>query len=116
MLSLLLLLFSTVFAKTFFSETFENNSKWVESDTRHDEDKMGTFEITDDQKLKTGEKARFYTMSAPLDQPVDQDGRNFVLEYDIRLENKDFKCGGAYLKLIETEAALETINHETPYK
>lgn len=116
MLSLLLLLFSTVSAKTFFSETFENNSKWVESDTRHDEDKMGTFEITDDQKLKTGEKARFYTMSAPLDQPVDQDGRNFVLEYDIRLENKDFKCGGAYLKLIETEAALETINHETPYK
>ena len=112
----LLLLFTTVSAKTYFSETFENDSKWVESDTRHDEDKMGTFKITDDQKLKTDEKARFYTMFAPLDQKVDQHDNNFVLEYDIRLENKDFKCGGAYLKLLETDAELNTINHETPYK
>ena len=112
----LFLVFTSAYATTYFSETFEDDSKWVESSTRHDEDKMGSFVLTDDQKLKTDQDARYYTMFAPMDKPVSQDERDFVVQYSIKLDNTDFKCGGAYLKLLETAAELETINHETPYK
>ena len=112
----LLVLITSAYATTFFSETFENDSKWVESSTRHDEDKMGSFILTEDQKLKTNTDARFYTMFASMDNPVKQDDRDFVVQYSIKLDNTDFKCGGAYLKLLETDDELEIINHETPYK
>lgn len=107
---------TTVAATDFFHETFEDRTKWVDSTTRTDEDKMASMILTDDNQMKTGEKARFYTMFARMDQPVEQQARDFVLEYTVQLENTDFKCGGAYLKLLETDDELSTLNHETPYK
>lgn len=112
----LFLLLTSVKATTFFFETFENDSNWIESSTRHDGDKMGSFQLTENYQLKTDEDARFYTMFAPLATPVDQTEYDFVLEYSIQLNNTDFKCGGAYLKLFEFDGDIETINHETPYK
>ena len=112
----LILLFTSAYATTFFLETFEDDSKWVESSTRHDKDKMGSFVMTEDNKLKTDTDARFYTMFAPMTIPVQQENRDFVVQYSVKFDNTDFKCGGAYLKLLETDNELETINHETPYK
>ena len=100
---------TTVAATDFFHETFEDRTKWVDSTTRADEDKMASMILTDDNQMKTGEKARFYTMFARMDQPVEQQARDFVLEYTVQLENTDFKCGGAYLKLLETDAELSTL-------
>lgn len=109
----LLLLVSTAAATQFFQETFDNLDKWVESETRAEDDKMGSMVVTNN-KLNVSEKARFYTMFAPMDTVV-QKGKDFVLEYSVQLENTEFKCGGAYLKLFRTDTDLATINHETPY-
>ena len=112
----LFLLLTSATATSYFIEPFNDIDRWVDSTTRASSDKMGQFELTDDLKLKTGEDARFYTMFAPLDIPVDQDNKDFVLQYSIQLENTDFKCGGSYLKLFEYDGHIDDMNHETPYK
>jgi len=112
----LFLLLTSATATSYFIESFNDIDRWVDSTTRSDPEQMGDFELTDDLKLKTGEDARFYTMFAPLDTTVDQQDKDFVLQYSIQLENTDFKCGGSYLKLLQYDGDIHEINHETPYQ
>lgn len=112
----LLLLLTSAAATSYFIEPFNDIDRWLDSTTREDPEKMGTFEVTDGSKLKTGQDARFYAMFAPLDTPVDQQGKDFVLQYSIQLENTDFKCGGSYLKLLQYDGDIAEINHDTPYR
>lgn len=113
---LLLFLLTTAAATDFFHETFENDSAWTESTTRSDYEKMGSFSVTEDGELKTTEKARFYTSFAPMSRSIEQHESDFVVQYSVRLDNVDFKCGGGYLKLMEYNEDISEINHETPYK
>ena len=112
----LFFLLTSATATSYFIEPFNDIDRWVESTTRSTPEKMGEFEVTDDLKLKTGQDARFYTMLAPLDTPVDQKDKDFVLQYSIQLKNTDFKCGGSYLKLFQYDGDIDEINHETPYQ
>jgi calreticulin len=112
----LFFLIITVSATDYFIEPFDDIDRWINSSTREEPEKMGTFELTDDNQLKTSQDARFYTMWAPLDTVVDQEDKDFVIQYSIQLENTDFKCGGSYLKLLSYDGDLSEINHETPYQ
>jgi hypothetical protein len=61
----LFFLIITVSATDYFIEPFDDIDRWINSSTREEPEKMGTFELTDDNQLKTSQDARFYTMWAP---------------------------------------------------
>jgi calreticulin len=51
-----------------------------------------------DKGLQTHPDARFFSISAPLDKPFDNAGKDLVLSYTVKNE-QDLQCGGAYIKL-----------------
>ena len=52
-----------------------------------------------DTALRTGEDARFYGLSAELDEPLNNDGKDLVIQYTVKHEQR-LDCGGAYIKLL----------------
>jgi len=65
---------------------------------------MGEWKIAEnlgdssDVGIQTGEDARFYSASAPLDTEYTSEGKTLVVSYTVRHE-QNLDCGGAYIKL-----------------
>lgn len=53
----------------------------------------------DDKGIQTGEDARFYSLTAPLDTEFKSEGNKLILSYTVRHE-QNLDCGGAYIKLL----------------
>jgi len=68
---------------------------------------MGKWEATSgkwygdssDLALQTSEDARFYGLSAPLDTPFNNKGKDLIIQYSVKHEQA-IDCGGAYIKLL----------------
>lgn len=101
---------ATVFGKIYFLEDFNNanwKTKWVKSVDWKPSHELGEFEWTagewngdsSDKGIKTGEDARFYGISAKLDEPFTNKGKDLVLQFSVKHE-QDLDCGGAYIKLL----------------
>lgn len=48
---------------------------------------------------QTGEDARFYGLSAKLPKAFSNDGKDLVIQYVVKHEQR-IDCGGAYIKLM----------------
>ena len=85
---------------------------------------MGKWEVSagkwhgsaDDTALKTTQDARFYGLSAKLDSPFSNDGKDLVVQYVVKNEQK-LDCGGAYVKLLPGGKSFPTASFggDTPY-
>jgi hypothetical protein len=52
----------------------------------------------DDKGIKTGEDARFYSLTAPLSAEVNNKGKDLIVSYTVKHE-QNLDCGGAYMKV-----------------
>ena len=55
-------------------------------------------EIGADKGIQTSPDARFFSLTAPLDSEVKNDGKDLVVSYTVR-HDQNIDCGGAYLKV-----------------
>jgi calreticulin len=100
---------ATASAKTYFSETFDDDKwsdRWTVSSAR-DSAEVGAFKRTagkyskeGNTGIQTSEDARFYAISADLDSEINNKGQDLVIQYTVKNE-QDIDCGGAYIKLMK---------------
>lgn len=69
-----------------------------------------------DKGLSLTQEMKFYGMSAEFPEVVDPKGKDFVVQYELKLE-EGLSCGGAYVKLPRAGDAgdLSELTNETPY-
>nr|CAG8527874.1 8302_t:CDS:10 [Entrophospora candida]CAG8560287.1 3293_t:CDS:10 [Entrophospora candida] len=73
--------------------------------------------IKNDLGLVVKSAAAHHAISALLDQPLDNTGKDLVVQYEVKLQN-GLECGGAYLKLLtlsEKGIQAEEFSDKTPY-
>lgn len=115
----------TAEATTYFKETFDSQDAWTTSVfTGKSKSDMGKWELDagnwygskDDTALKTSEDARFYGISAPLTESFNNDGKDLVIQYQVKHE-QSLDCGGAYIKLLGggKKFPTATFGGDTPY-
>ncbi|GMH93116.1 hypothetical protein TrVE_jg8481 [Triparma verrucosa] len=112
-------------AKVYFQDSFENMDLWSESImTGKTAADMGKWELTSgkwhgdtsDLALQTSVDARFYGISAPLSETFDNKGKDLVIQYVVKHEQR-MDCGGAYIKLLGggKDFPTDTFGGDTPY-
>ena len=57
---------------------------------------------------------RFYGLSAKLNEPFTNDGKDLVLQFSVKNEQK-LDCGGAYIKLLG-DMDQDSFGGDTPYQ
>jgi calnexin len=72
--------------------------------------------IAGDKGLVLKDKAAHHAISAKFDEPIDNKGKTLVVQYEVKLQNF-LECGGAYMKLLQQNAALGTdeFSNASPY-
>ncbi|KAJ3411853.1 hypothetical protein HDV05_001642 [Chytridiales sp. JEL 0842] len=121
-LTALLVASPLVAAKVYFKETFNDDSwesRWVQSKAKPD---YGIMKVTpgnfyadkvESRGLQTTQDAKFYSISAPLDEPFDNKGKDLVLQFTVKFE-QNIDCGGGYIKLLP-RMNPKTFNGDTEY-
>jgi calreticulin len=119
-----LCLFSSVEAKIYFQEKFDEgwNARWVEPTTWKPASEMGKWEHTagkwygdeSDKGIQTSQDAKHYGLSALLAEPFSNAGKDLVIQYTVKHEQK-IDCGGAYIKLL-AKADQDGFGGGTPYQ
>ncbi|ORX58862.1 Calreticulin, partial [Hesseltinella vesiculosa] len=113
-----------VSAEVFLHETFSDGEgwkdRWVASKAR---DELGAFEVSsgkwsaDADKttgLRTTEDYRFYAASTKFDKPFDNKDKNFVVQFDVKNEQK-IGCGGSYVKIFSDKFDAEKFSGDSEY-
>lgn len=104
-------------------ETFDDaawDSRWTVGSEWKPADQMGEWKwVTpayqeDGKAIKTGEDARFYSLTAPLDAEVSNKGKDLVVSYTVKHE-QNLDCGGAYIKLLPPGFDQKSFGGDTPY-
>lgn len=124
-LCIVLLLASAVAAEIYLDERFKDGdaykSRWVQS--KHDGKDYGEFKLTagkfygdaeDDKGIQTSQDARFYEYARKLDKTFSNEGKDLVLQFSVKHEQK-IDCGGGYIKLMSSDVDLADFHGETPY-
>jgi len=113
-------------AKIYYSETFDGDweSRWVMSKNKESEGTQGKFDLSagqyfNDEKadrgLHTTTDARFYQATSAIPTPFSNKGKDLILQYSIKHEQR-IDCGGGYLKLHPAKGMdQENYNGDTPY-
>mmetsp|Transcript_14987 Transcript_14987/g.22548 ORF Transcript_14987/g.22548 Transcript_14987/m.22548 type:complete len:396 (-) Transcript_14987:149-1336(-) len=112
-------------AKMYFKEDFNDEnwrSRWTVPTQWKSESEMGEWKWTagewygdaDDKGIQTSEDARFYGISAKLDEPFTNSDRDLVLQMSVKHEQK-LDCGGAYIKLLG-DMDQSSFGGDTPYQ
>lgn len=118
-------LLASVSAKIYFKEDFNDagwRNRWTESSEWKSKDELGEWKWTagdfyadvNDKGLKTGEDARFYGLSAKLNEPFTNRNKDLVLQFSVKHE-QDIDCGGAYIKLLG-DIDQKKFGGDTPYQ
>ncbi|KAJ3045068.1 Calreticulin-1 [Rhizophlyctis rosea] len=110
-------------AKTYFKETFDDDTwekRWVQSTHRDDYGKfiVSPGKFYGDKKgsrgLQTSQDARFYALTAPFDEEFDNSDKPLIIQYTTKFE-QNIDCGGGYVKLLPPGTDPKTLHGETPY-
>jgi len=114
-------------ATVFFKETFEDangwEKRWVPSKNKEAEGSQGKWELSHgkyyndaskDQGLKTSQDARFYQISAELPTPFSNEGKDLIVQYSVKHEQR-IDCGGAYIKLLPSGLNQENFGGDSEY-
>jgi calreticulin len=64
--------------------------------------------------VQTSEDARFYGMTAKLDENFTNEGKQLVLQFSVKHE-QDLDCGGAYIKLLPGDVDQDSFGGDTEY-
>jgi len=116
---------ATANAKVYFKENFNDEgwkSRWtVPSDWKPESD-LGEWGWTagefyadsTDKGIKTSEDARFYGLSAKLDEAFTNKDKPLVLQMSVKHE-QSLDCGGAYIKLLG-DMDQSKFGGDTPYQ
>jgi len=118
-------LLSAAAAKTYFKEDFNDKgweSRWVKSKTWKPASDMGEWKWTagkwhgdkSDKGIQTGEDARFYGLSAKMDEKFTNDNKELVVQFSVKHE-QELDCGGAYIKLLG-DIDQESFGGDTKYQ
>jgi len=110
------------FATVYFKETFDGDweSRWKHSG-HHKESEQGKLEHTAgkwfgdaeiNKGIQTSEDNRFYAVTSEF-KPFSNKGKDLVLQYDVKFEQK-IDCGGGYLKF-GPDIEQEKFHGETVY-
>nr|CDS34470.1 calreticulin [Hymenolepis microstoma]CDS34483.1 calreticulin [Hymenolepis microstoma] len=113
-----------VLGEVFFEERFLQGSidNWTPS--KVDLEKLGKAEFVkcepaiDDEEdggLNTTEPARFYRLSAPLKNTLNNKEKNMCVQFTVKYP-QGAECVGAYVKLIGEDFNQDEFNGETPYE
>jgi len=118
------LLFSTTFAKIYFQDTFETDpfpKRWVHSNWKKDTGEAAKFEwagglwpVDDRKGIRTTEDARFYAVTAKLDEEFDNTGKTLVFAFSVKHE-QHIDCGGGYAKLLPPSTDPTKFNGDAKY-
>lgn len=106
-------------------ETFNDKdwkSRWVVPTQWKSKSDMGEWGWTageyfgdaSDKGIQTSEDARFYGLSAKLDESFTNKDKPLVLQYTVKHE-QDLDCGGAYIKLFHGDVDQDALSGDTPY-
>jgi len=114
-------------ATVFFKETFEDangwEKRWVPSKNKEAEGSQGKWELSHgkyyndaskDQGIKTSQDARFYQISAELPTPFSNEGKDLIVQYSVKHEQR-IDCGGAYIKLLPSGLNQENFGGDSEY-
>jgi calreticulin len=72
------------------------------------------FGDASDKAIQTSEDARFYGLSAKMDEAFTNKDKPLVLQYSVKHE-QDIDCGGAYIKLLNGNVDQDSFSGDTPY-
>jgi calreticulin len=106
-----------------FDERFDDSwaDRWVH--TSHTGKEYGTFSYSAgtfygdaqlDKGIKTSTDARFYAISSKIAKPFSNEGKDLVLQFSVKHEQK-IDCGGGYIKLLPASADLKNFNGDSQY-
>mmetsp|Transcript_7058 Transcript_7058/g.7167 ORF Transcript_7058/g.7167 Transcript_7058/m.7167 type:complete len:213 (-) Transcript_7058:2768-3406(-) len=113
----------------FFYETFDEedvlaSKKWVKSsDEKYDNQPVMIKTLGNPIKgfesnkgLLLSQEMKHYGISSTFPVPLEMEGRDLVLQYELKLE-EGLTCGGAYIKLPRISESLDLgrMNADTPY-
>lgn len=111
-------------AKIYFKESFDKSweSRWVISSKWKAAAELGKLELSEgkiygdssDKGLKTTEDARFYGLSAKMDEVFNNEGKDLVVQYSVKYDETP-DCGGAYIKLLPKDTDQESFGGDSPY-
>jgi calreticulin len=117
---------AVVLGKVYFEETFETDpfaeNRWVHSDVKQESGEASKFEYSsglwtfDESRkgLRTPDDARFYIASSKLAEPFNNEGKDLVVQFNVKHEQK-IDCGGGYLKLFPTSVDQATLSGDDAY-
>ena len=98
-------------------------SRWVVSDWQRSANRSGRWEISTGRYfadaeagkgLRTVDDNSYYAISARLAQPFSNRGRDLVIQYQVKHEEKGKHCGGAYIKLFPSTVRQATLRGPDP--
>ncbi|RKP15105.1 Calreticulin/calnexin, partial [Piptocephalis cylindrospora] len=107
----------------YFFEPFDGTKvpdRWVYSKA---DPRAGMFTVSNglfhadpwvNRGLQTFQDARFYQISAPLDQEARSGNQTFVVQFSVKHE-QNIDCGGGYLKILPPDIDPEKLDGETPF-
>jgi calreticulin len=72
------------------------------------------FADATDKGIQTSEDARFYGLTAKLDESFTNEGKELVVQFSVKHE-QDLDCGGAYIKLLG-DIDQTKFGGDTPYQ
>jgi len=111
-------------AKVYFKEQFGEGweNRWTESTEWKSKSDMGEWKHTagdwyadeDDKGIQTGQDAKFYGISAKMDEAFSNEGSELVVQYQVK-HNQKIDCGGAYIKLLGGDIDQASFGGDTPY-
>jgi len=112
-------------AKVHFSETFDDSweKRWVPSKSKESEGTQGKWDITSgkyyndaekDKGLHTTDDARFYQITAEIPTKFSNKGKDLILQYSVKHEQR-IDCGGGYIKILPSGLNQEQFNGDSPY-
>jgi len=121
----LLCMLAIASAEVFFSETFDDNweKRWVSSKSRESDGSQGKWDLshgkyygdaTKDSGLHTPTDARFYQISAEVPKKFSNKGKDLIVQYSVKHEQR-IDCGGGYIKLLPSGLNQEEFNGDSTY-
>mmetsp|Transcript_23044 Transcript_23044/g.50565 ORF Transcript_23044/g.50565 Transcript_23044/m.50565 type:complete len:407 (-) Transcript_23044:680-1900(-) len=124
---LLLGLVGLACAEVYYKETFDGSWKdrWTHSSWKKSDGTAGEFSLSAgkwygdaeaDKGIQTGPDSKFFAVYSEIAKPVDNTGKDLVLQFSVKHE-QDIDCGGGYIKLIPATSAsqMKDFGGETPY-
>jgi len=121
----LLALLSIAYAKVYYTETFDDSwsQRWVSSNWKKSSGDAGTFKHTagewygdaqDGKGLQTSQDARFYAISSKFPTHFSNEGKDLVIQFEVRFPQK-IDCGGGYLKIAGSNIDQANFGGDAPY-